>query len=206
MQMMEMASWEAFESLITSKKLLCQYSETESVYELFAPEASTFLWHITLLKGSADSDDFEDNHKSMSNKPLDVRSSASRPARVAASPQPDGTTERWKGYEIDCGANDSTKAIDISFGSLIYLRGGTATSDDVAAGDKFKVEIQMQINSVWTTIMTPMEDIFMLPGKRVEVVSPECMEFPTIYRMKVTFTPAQTGTQKKIYLILDYYA
>lgn len=206
MQTMEVSTWSAFETLVTDKKLLMQYTEDSAGYEIFAPEGSTFLWHIRVLKETADGDDFEDNHKSTANKPLYVRSGALRPMRVSASPQPDGTTEKWKGYEIDCGSGDSSKSIDITFGTLIYLRGGIATSDDVAAGDKFKVEIQMQIGGVWTTIMTPMEDIFMLPGKRVEVVSPECMEFATTLRMHVTFTPAQTGTQKKIYIILDYYA
>lgn len=206
MQTMEVSAWAEFETLVASKKLLMQYTEDATGYEIFAPEGTILLWHIRVLKDTTDGDDFEDNHKATANKPIYVRSSALRPMRVSASPQPDGTTERWKGYEIDCGVLDSSKSIDISFGSLIYLRGGIAISDDVAAGDKFKVEIQMQINSVWTTIMTPMEDIFLLPGKRVEVVSPECMEFATTLRMHVTFTPASVGVAKKIYLILDYYA
>lgn len=206
MQTMEVSTWSDFESLVTNKKLLMQYTEDANCYEVFAPEGGVFLWHIRLLKDTTDGDDFEDNHKATANKPIYVRSSANRPMRVSASPQPDGTTERWKGYEISCGIADSSKDIDISFGSLIYLRGGIAISNDVVAGDKFKVEVQMQINSVWTTVMTPMEDIFMLPGKRVEVISPECMEFPMTYRMKVTFTPASAGLAKKIYLILDYYA
>lgn len=202
-QMMEVATWAEFEALIASKKLLIQYTEDEGGYDLFGPEGTVLLWHIRILKNSDDATDFENNHQETANQPLYVRSSASRPMRVSPSPQPDGTTEKWKGYLIDCGASDETKYIDVAFDHTIYLRGGTMYSQDVVSGDKFKAEVQVIANGY--TAMTPMSDIYLLPNEKVMVISPECMEFTSAVRLRVTFTPAQTGTAKKIYFILNYY-
>jgi hypothetical protein len=206
MQSMEIASWSDFKSLVASKKLLMQYSVGANSYDIFAPEANVLLWHVTVVSGTADYEDFEDNFMPTANAPLEIKAGTARVHRVSNSPQPNNTTERWKGYEIACGAEDSSASLDISFGTLIYLRGGMIYSKDVANGDKVKVEIQMQINSVWTTIMTPMEDLFLVNGMRVEVLSSECMEFATTLRLKITFTPVSTGTAKKVYFLLDYYA
>lgn len=204
---MPVATWSEYKALVSSKKLLIQYSQLESKYLLVAIEGQALAWTISLLQDEGeDVSDFENNFKSAANKPIEVKAASNRPPRVSASPQPDSTTERWKGYEIDCTSEDASKAIDISFGALIYLRGGMIYSKDVTNGDKAKVEIQTQIGGVWTTIMTPMEDLFLVNGMRMEVVSPECMEFATTLRLKVTFTPAATGTAKKVYLVLDYYA
>jgi len=205
MQVLEIGSWSDYKTLVSAKALLMQYSDTGTSYEIFAPEDHAFLWHINLVKGTSDADDFEDNFQATANQPLEHKAGTGRVERVCTSPQPNGTTERWKGYEIDCGLTDESKTIDITFGTKIYLRGGMIYSKDVGNGDKVKVEIQMQINSVWTTVMTPMDDLFLCNGMRVEVVSPECMEFPTTYRLHVTFTPATLGA-KKTYLLLDYYA
>lgn len=204
MQTMEVASWTNLKTLIESKKLLVQYAEDVTGYDLFAPESFHLLWHVRILKGSSETTDFETNFKANANKPLDVRAAANRPPRVSASPQPDGTTETWKGYLIDVAANDTSKYVDISFAETVHLRGGTIYSADVIAGDKFKAEIQVIANGA--TVKTPMEDCYMIPNMPIVVISPECMEFANILRLRVTFTPAVTGTAKKVYVLLDYYA
>ena len=200
------ASWTDFESLVSSKKLLMQYSEDPAGYEIYAPEGEIFVWNIHLLKGTSDGDDFEDNHKATSNKPLFVRGGADRPMRVSASPQPDGTVEHWKGYEISCGSGDSSKTIDVTFASKVYLRGGTMYSAEVVAGDKFKAEVQADVGGgTWVTVLTPMEDIFLLANIPTVVTSPECMEMPTTTRLRVTFTPSSTGVAKKVYFFVNYF-
>lgn len=205
MEKMEVASWSDFKTLVTSKALLPQYVEGPDRYDIFATEHGEFSWQVSVLKDTTDGDDFEDNYKAGYNKPLEIKAGAGRTERVCVSPQPNNTVEKWKGYEISCGDSDSSVSIDISFGTKIYLRGGEIKSKDVVNGDKFKAEIQMQIGGVWTTVMTPMEDIYLLPSMRETVKGDDCMEFPTTYRLKITFTPVSTGTAKKIYIVLDYY-
>lgn len=204
MQSMSVASWSDFKTLVTNKKLLMQYSDNGATYDVFASEAGVFMWQYTLLKGSADGDDFDTNHKANANKPMEIRSAANRPMRVSASPQPDGTTEMWKGFVIDVADTDTEKYVDISFASTVYLRGGTIYSKDVEPEDKFKAEIQVIANGA--TVKTPMLDCYMIPSEPVVVISPECMEFPNYLRLRVTFTPKATGTAKKVYVLLDYYA
>jgi hypothetical protein len=205
MQGMELSSWSSFEALIASKKLLMQYVETPTAFEIYAPEADTFLWHITLLKGTSDGDDFENNHKATANAPLEIKAGPGRPQRVCISPQPDGTYWHEKGYVLECGANDSTAELIVSFSAKVYLNGGEIVSPSVVEGDKFKGEVQTQIGGNWTTILAPLEDIYMLPNLKSVVRSDECMEMPTTYRLKITFTPAATGTAKKLYVKLDYF-
>jgi len=75
MQIMNIESWNSFKALVNTKDLLIQYSEDDNYYYIYAPEASTFLWQITLIKDSGtDVTDFETNFKSSANKPLEYRS------------------------------------------------------------------------------------------------------------------------------------
>lgn len=70
MQYMNASTWTAFKDLAVSKKLLMQYSETTDIYDVFLCEAGVFLWNFSLLKGSADAQDFETNHKPSANASL----------------------------------------------------------------------------------------------------------------------------------------
>lgn len=70
MQEMNLTSWSDFKTLVTSKVLLMQYSVGSNSYEIFAPEAGVFMWHITLDSGTSDYTDFETNFKSSANAPM----------------------------------------------------------------------------------------------------------------------------------------
>lgn len=70
-------------SLVSSKKLLLQFSETSDRYALFAVEAN-ISWETAVLKETADAIDFEENYKGSSNKPLEYRSEDGLP-KVANS-------------------------------------------------------------------------------------------------------------------------
>lgn len=65
----DIPTWSEYKSVIASKSLLIQYSETAYTYEIYASE-SAFLWAISLLKGSSDATDFENNYKASANAPL----------------------------------------------------------------------------------------------------------------------------------------
>jgi hypothetical protein len=70
MQTMSVTTWSDYKTLLTSKVLTIQYYDDGTSYNLFAPEAQTFLWSIVLLKGSSDATDFETNFISTANAPM----------------------------------------------------------------------------------------------------------------------------------------
>jgi hypothetical protein len=70
MQEMTLTSWSDFKTLVSNKTLLMQYSAGANSYEIFAPEAGVFMWHITLNSGTSDYTDFENNFKASANAPL----------------------------------------------------------------------------------------------------------------------------------------
>lgn len=70
MQSMLVDTWSDYKSLLSSKTLTIQYSESATDYSLYAPEANSFLWSIILNKGTADATDFETNYKPTANAPL----------------------------------------------------------------------------------------------------------------------------------------
>lgn len=76
MIIMPINSWSSFKTLVApaNKNLSVQYSETSAAYEIFAMEASAFMWTISILKDSgADVTDFEANYKSTANKAIEPR-------------------------------------------------------------------------------------------------------------------------------------
>lgn len=202
---MTLASWSDYKTIISSKKLLMQYSEFSDRYDIYASEAGIFLWSYSISKSdSTDVSDFESNFKSNANKPLEVRSSANRPARVSASPQPDNTAEHWKGFEVAFGTEDAEVSIYVTYASTIYLRGGWLLPDNVIDGDLLNVEVEAFNGTTWDLVKTPMEDVPLSTLEKIEVVSPECMEFPTYLRLKITIT-SQTGAARTYRGYLDYY-
>jgi len=71
MQNMELSTWGGLTNLINSKVLTVQYTEMPDRYDIYAPEAATFLWHITLLRDAGpDVTDFETNYKPTANSAL----------------------------------------------------------------------------------------------------------------------------------------
>lgn len=206
MQIMEVASWAAFETLLSNKSLQIQYSEDSTGYDLYAPEGNFFLWRTRILKGTADADDFEDNHQANANQPLEVKGGAGRPMRVASSPQPLETIEHWKGFEVSFGLLDTSKTIYISFSELIYLRGGILLQDNVKNGDKLDVWVQVDVGGgTWVDYVKIMDAVPLSIENSVEVLSPESMAFATNLRLKLTITSTASPV-RTYYGYLDYYA
>jgi len=72
-----------FWSLVTSKTLLAQYVDATDTYLIFAIEDS-ISWEVNVLKGTDDAIDFETNHKSSCNQPLEYRSVDGLPKYASA--------------------------------------------------------------------------------------------------------------------------
>jgi hypothetical protein len=72
MQTMTVGSWAAYKTLISAKGLSLQYYETDKNFEIFAPEAQTFLWAVSLVKGTSDGNDFVNNFQSAANAPMTI--------------------------------------------------------------------------------------------------------------------------------------
>lgn len=64
-------SWTDFKNLVTTKKLIPQYSDTIHSYEIYATEG-IYVWTIGLPKGSSDATDFENNYQANYNKPVET--------------------------------------------------------------------------------------------------------------------------------------
>jgi hypothetical protein len=142
MQIMEVSDWTTFKSLFGSKMLNMQYSNGSDRYNIYMPEASTFLWHITLLQdGGPDVTDFEENYKPTSNQPLESKAAFGRPERFTSSPQPVGTMEMWSGKQVSLSIdpNQLTTTVDLIFSQDVYLKGGDYFANNNHADDKVSV-------------------------------------------------------------------
>lgn len=187
MQIMNISTWADFKTLLKAKLLLIQYSETATTYEIFAPESATFLWTICLLKDSDDALDFEQNFKKDANQPLEVKATSTQPQRVVPTAQPLNTTEKWKGYQVNLTAQDTEQVVLVNFPVDVWLRGGSIYSIDASPQDYITVDV------VWTdypqTIIYPnlLENIYLLPGIQIPFISAECMKFPTMLSLAITY-------------------
>lgn len=76
-------SYAQFKDVVADKLLLAQYVEHSDRYDLFAIEASV-SWETTILKESADGEDFEASHKANYNMPLEYRSQDGLPKFASA--------------------------------------------------------------------------------------------------------------------------
>lgn len=141
MQLMNVISWSSFKTLKSSKNLGIQYSETESYYNIFLAEDKSFLWNISLLKGSEDSDDFEANYKSDANKPLEYRSTDGLPKVASAKFVeslnffPTGNTEQAS------LSSEETKYIKFHFNVSYTLSGVHVSWKDANFGDYIIFEV-----------------------------------------------------------------
>jgi hypothetical protein len=111
MIILEISSWTDFKSLcVTSKGLLCQYTDAGTYYTILGPDANGIMWRTGIAKTDprgSDQADFEDNHKANFNKPMTGNVNV---AGVTASTLP--MTER--------GFQDLTGHNVYRFGELLY--------------------------------------------------------------------------------------
>lgn len=206
MQDIELGIWTDYKTLVSSKKLLMQYEDTPNRYHVFSQEAGVFMWRISLPKGSAEATDFENNYKATANAPLECKADAGRPERVAPSPQPNNTTEAWKGFHLNLGSSDASGTIDISFSSNVYLKGGEVYSEDADPEDTVKVDVVLVSNPAYVVTADLLKDVYMLKNYPIRFMSSECMYLPSTVMLRVTYTK-KTGdtTTRSISALADYF-
>lgn len=185
MRNISISNWSDFKTIIASKKLLMQYYDSTTKYNVFAVENSSLYWEISLLKDEgSDVTDFENNYKANCNAPLEVRSSAGRPARTSPSPQPNGTVQKLKGYQILLTSGNTDAYVDISFDHTVYIKGGNIVSAGVDEDDY--VNAKTLLVSDDTVVVDGIIDHgYMIPNVKLDFVSPECMEFPSYLKLRV---------------------
>lgn len=206
MEIMELGSWDLFKSLVSSKKLLIQYTEDSTGYQLSASEAGMFLWRYRILKDTDDATDFETNFKATANAPLEIKADSGRPNRVAPSPQPNNTTEMWKGFTLALGTDDASGTIDIAFGADVYLKGGEIYSGDADPEDTVKADVVLVSNPSYVVTADLLKDIYMLKDYPVKFMSSECMSMPSTVMLRVTYTKKSGDTMtRRVSAMADYF-
>ena len=206
MQQMELTTWASFKSLVATKGLAIQYTENTNTYDLFGPEAGSFMWHYTMLMdGGSDQTDFETNFKPTANAPLEIKAGAGRPMRVSASPQPDNTIEHWKGYQLTIPAGQTSAYVDVSFSSTVYLHGGYIVSADVDFDDYVQADILIAANNAMY-VPGIVSTAYMIPNLPVSFESAESMVFPTSVKIRVTLNTANAdATDTHANILVNYF-
>lgn len=89
---MPINTWSDYKTtVITTKALKLQYTENSSGYEVYASEASVFIWNIFIPKdGGSDVTDFETNYKALANKAIYAKVDVSASQPFASKILPDG--------------------------------------------------------------------------------------------------------------------
>jgi len=182
---MDIALWSDFKSLVTSKALMIQYSDLGDKYDIYAPEAQTFLWHTFLSKdGGTDVTDFETNYKAKANAPLEVKAGTGRPVRYSNSPQPLNTYNKWKGYQAIIGPGSTFTFIDVQFPTQVYFRGGYLYTNDADVDDTLSANVLLVTND--SVLMPKMIDsVPISSGILIPFLSDESMAFPSYYKLRL---------------------
>ena len=209
-------TYENLKTLVSSKALLLQYVELADQYQLFAIEGtvqySTIIYKSnTAVEGidpvteASRISDFEINYKTTANQPLEIKAGAGRPIRVSASPQPLGTVEHWKGYQIVVPVGQSSGYVDVSFSSPVYVHGGYIVSPDVDFSDYVGVDVLLTANSA-EYIPGIISTAYMIPNVPVSFESEESMQFPTSLKLRVTLTIGDDHlTDVHANILVDYF-
>lgn len=206
MQNINVNSWSDFKTIIAAKQLSIQFSEVENYYDVFAPEAASLIWAITLLKGTDDAIDFENNFKAAANSPLEIKGDPGKPIRVATSAQPMGTTESWKGYHHESAAGETGFVFDLGFDQDVWLRGGEIYSDDCNCEDSISADIVLKSDP--TTIVFPkmLDTIYLMPNTMIKFLSSESMLLPSTLMLRATYTKKSGDTGARcLSAVLDFF-
>lgn len=192
-----------FKAILVSKALLGQYYTTNSTYELFAIEGNV-SWETSILKSSDDGVDFETNHKANYNKPLEVKAGPGRPIRAATSPQPINTIQHFKGYKLTLEANQTSNSIDISFPSLVYVKGGRFYCSEVAPDDHLHADVLLAANDM-VLIPNLVENCYLIANTPIPFESAESMALAPEVKLRITFEGSASLTARSVYIVAEYF-
>jgi len=191
-----------FWSLVTSKALLPQYNETVDTYYVFAIEG-TISWEVTVPKDGGDNQtNFEASHKAGCNLPLEIKAGPGRPIRSAPSPQPINTVQHWKGYKLTIAAGQTTTFIDVSFPSLVYIKGGQFYCGNTQDSDSVSVDLYYGNTLILPSLV---DTCYLVDNMLVPFISPESMALAPEMKLRVTFNGTSALTARTVYALLEYY-
>jgi len=187
MQNLIINNWETFKEIcITKKKLLLQYVENERVYDIFAPDSDIIMWNTTLLKGSAEATDFENNYKANANQPLPYTMTAGQ--------------SKFIGRTIEMASEDTQKSCEWIFDIDVYVSKVLPISVDAQWGDYVEFEVwladdSMMLNKYGETI--PVYNG--LPNQWFEGTG--AGKIPIGCKVKCTYYKASGATRKFIAIV-----
>src|SRR5690349_15580133 len=197
-------SYQDFLNKVIAKGLLPQYTEDASSYFLFAVESGVISWETILSKGSDDAADFEDNHQSSFNKPLEVKAGPGRPIRTASSPQPINTIQHFKGYKLTLAANTTSNYIDISFASLVYIKGGRFYCANIQTDDHVSADLLLASNDM-VIVPNIVEDCYLVDNGTIPFESAESMALAPEFKLRITIEGTSSITARTVYIVAEYF-
>jgi hypothetical protein len=197
-------SYSDFKSRLTSKALQVQYVQTPGSYFLFAIEAGVISWQTNLIIGSSDANDFETNLKPTANAPMEIKAGAGRPMRVSSSPQPINTVQHFKGYQLALQATQTTAYIDVSFDSLVYIKGGHFYCSSILTGDNVSVDLLYGANDM---VILPgiVDTCYLVPNTPIPFESAESMALAPQLKLRITLKGSTSLTARTVYIIAEYF-
>jgi hypothetical protein len=188
MQTMEVSTWNGMTTLINSKQLSVQYSDLGDRYDIYAPESDALLWHIVLLQdGGPDVTDFQNNWKPTANAPLEIKAASGRPERIAPSPQPNNTIQRWSGARLPLTINGLTTIYNLFFDHPVYLAGGDYFGDNTNQDDRLTMYVT--VPSQGLTVMLNVDNVSVPTDNNMprKMIAPEAMLFPLGVNLTLIF-------------------
>lgn len=198
-------TYSQWKALLTARGLLPQYIEDPNGYDLFALE-SNLSWETRIIKdGGSDIVDFEANVKPTANKPLEIKAGPGRPPRTSASPQPINTMQHFKGYKLTLPILETSAYVDISFPSLVYVKGGHFYCSSILADDYLNVDVLYGANDM---VIVPglVTNCYLVPNTPVPFESAESMTLAPELKLRVTLNGTSSAvTARTVYIIAEYF-
>lgn len=142
MIVIEIENWDSYKNtVLTLKKLLLQYEDKGSHYNIYAEERSTFVWNTKLQKGTYDANDFELNYKATSNLPLETTDQTGVIFRYNA-PFSSSAGFRFRGHGVSgTGTKNTTSNTDYLVTEERYINGCNVICKNHVFGDYVKFQI-----------------------------------------------------------------
>ena len=133
-------SWTVFKQFVSSKNLLIQYLEMDSIYEVLAIDG-VFILVCRIDRQNTNSDllDFETNFKPSANKPIEKRSSD---GLLISKPFKDAVGFRFRGasFKASVPAN-ATQDVDYKIEQERWIDGGRALVDKIGSEDQITFQV-----------------------------------------------------------------
>jgi hypothetical protein len=195
---------EGLKAYIVANHLPIQRNNEGTSWYVFASDDG-IIHETRIVKDSGnDQVDFEASFSSLT-APLQIRSAHNKPYRMAASAQPENSTERWKGFHLELSTEETTGTITIGFDNLVFLRGGVIYSDSCSNKDYLDVDIVWKEYPSMIIMPNFLQTIHMNKIVPISFLSAECMNFPPMLALQITYHKFDDGKERVISAITDFF-